>query len=54
MQLNNWLQAHGGVNRLTWNTYIAGGPRHKPNWHSECFGTATLFGVAIVGLTISL
>lgn len=36
MQLNNWLQAHGGPQRVVWNNYIASGPRHKPNWHSDC------------------
>jgi len=41
MQLNNWLQAHGGAHRLVWNNYIAGGPRHRPNWCSDCFGTVT-------------
>ena len=41
MQLNNWLQTHGGTHRLVWNNYIAGGPSHKPNWRSDCFGTAT-------------
>ena len=41
MQLNNWLQAHGGVHRLAWNNYIAGGSRHRPNWRSDCFGMAT-------------
>jgi len=42
MQLNNWLQAHGGTCRLTWNNYIAGGPRHRPDWRSECLSTVTL------------
>ena len=54
MQLNNWLQAHGGTHRLAWNNYIAGGPGHRPNWCSDCFGTATLFDVAIAGLIILL
>ena len=43
MQLNNWLQAHGGTLRLAWNNYIAGGPSHRPNWCSDCYGTATFF-----------
>ena len=41
MQLNNWLQKHGGTRRLAWNNYIAGGPRHRPNWRSDCFGPVT-------------
>jgi hypothetical protein len=50
MQLNNWLQGHGGTGRLTWNNDIAGGPRHRPNWHSECFGTMPLLDAAIARL----
>lgn len=42
MQLNNWLQTHGGTHRLAWNNYIVGGPRHRPSWRSDCFGTVTL------------
>lgn len=41
MQLNNWLQAHGGTHRLVWINYIAGGSRHRPNWRSDCLGTGT-------------
>jgi len=42
MQLNNWLQAHGGTHRLAWKNYIVCGPLHKPNWGSDCFGTVTV------------
>ncbi|KAF9786750.1 hypothetical protein BJ322DRAFT_670755 [Thelephora terrestris] len=44
MQLNNWLQGHGGTHRLAWNNYIVCGPRHRPKWRSECSVDGTLFG----------
>jgi hypothetical protein len=49
MQLNNWLQGHGGTKRLAWESH-RGGSCHRPTWHSECFGTVTSFNVAIFGL----
>ena len=37
MQLNNLLQANGGIGRLRWGLPIRGGPDDRPSWTIEAF-----------------
>ncbi|KAI0745103.1 hypothetical protein C8Q76DRAFT_606149 [Earliella scabrosa] len=45
MQLNNYLQANGGVRLLTWEVYQTG-PLHQPSWTAIAYIRGVEYGRA--------
>ncbi|KAI1791275.1 hypothetical protein LXA43DRAFT_434077 [Ganoderma leucocontextum] len=45
MQLNNYLQANGGVRLLTWDVYQTG-PLHQPSWTAIAYIRGVEYGRA--------
>ncbi|KAF9790830.1 hypothetical protein BJ322DRAFT_412818 [Thelephora terrestris] len=46
VQLNNYLQANGGTQRLSWGN-SQDGPRHCPNWIAHAYLDGTECGRAV-------